>query len=733
MGWRTWLLINMLVLGSLAKCMDLGPESECTTMEVWSSNDSQWRVGGIGEVYCKGCENVDPQDMVFHLPRRNLPRQWLDSSNTTLVHSEGNLNSTWELRFECLYQDALMGSASVKVFPLMNVTDFECRYKGYTLICTFSRSELESFVAVTSYQLEMNSLKPVDCERVENSTRITCRVYIASLKPNESRFVLTMIDTLGNQTQHFNFSKYEMMELEWPAEGPKIKMRYDNRTCLTWNCPYVLHDERVEYNLLLQHSNPKLSRNITETKELVGGLLVYEICFETPRQGDQRFDVIIKQRFAQKDAPWSKDFRLSFTTNKTLPSRPPEFLPNGFHYDPNKAQLRVYWEQLDKIEFNAPKQSYEVLIESGKNASITNRNSALFKDWNPSGPTTISIWSRNELGRSLRSSRMVVPDLHDANMRQPSQQEYNTSTNTLTWRPPEDEANLLRYIVVWCKASSVNYDECSDEEPIEKRFTRETKYRFDGPMPLHRMAVAVEYSDNASGGLTWLGKARSTLFESTMRIFEGIIAMLVVIAALAVLVFKKVRKMANIRVELPDMDFGPAPSCQGQANIQMPVESVPGSMHARIYYSDLLTRARDSPEPIDYNWQPEKPSQGTPIVPLSPYVHMNGSNPICNDGYLKAPPPRARDSPEPIDYDWQPEMEVEEVSAQPSQGKPIVPLSPYVHMNGPNPTCNDGYLKAPPARARDSPEPIVPLSPYVHMNGPNPICNDGYLKAPPAR
>ncbi|XP_052855486.1 cytokine receptor [Drosophila gunungcola] len=587
MGLRTWLCWTAVptILFMLIQCGRAEEEVALPCeMTASSSNQTWWREGGDVDLFCE-CSNAGKdvslkEHLTMKFDGNEVVISEVDNSGTTFKGKPGLFNQNAQLKFECYFDTYLLNGFHVKVFAQLNVTDFECRYRYHgraEISCTFTRLDDANFWDLTHYEL-MADNTPLACSvNKNNATKIQCTVDINGndLIPDSMIFRLTMLDTLGNQTQEFNRTKDEMTELEWPAD------RYINHTCVSWNHIHVQGStETLEWDVQLQCVKyPQLVKNLTRYTERIPKDTTDRICFEN-LEGNQKFMVRLKRRLNVTGAPWSEQHpEIVIETDATRPARPPKFLPLGYHYNQDNHELRVYWEPLEELEFNAPELDYEVTTNTGKLGKYTDRTSTVFKEWDYENPATVFVASRNIKGISVNRSRLEVPELSDAMDRRCQDLAHDDNTQILTWTKPVEEKNLEGYFVYWCNKTTCQADA-----------TTELKYDLSDMSPI-RMAVAANYGADKSGGMKWLREDKVGV-TGRIRYVEGILALLVL--GVFFLGVRKLRSMAKIDVKVPPGVLMPsAPFDPDQSRQIQPHQGIP---HPRMLYSDL----KQTEPPDDY-------------------------------------------------------------------------------------------------------------------------------------
>ncbi|XP_043948759.1 cytokine receptor [Drosophila biarmipes] len=649
MDCRAWKcrLLSLTLLVTVVPCGWAGDAEPSETEQPGCIlNVSSIRVGDTRDVSCQCAGDVGKNITIEEQGKKFL----VDSFNgTALYRSPRATKQAFRQRYMCLVDGYVVSSEVVNVYPRLDVTDLVCRYQRSVFKCRFTALELLAFAKDTHYQMSRNSGKPVVCNKTDpgpdrRPIQVLCDVPTDPNLIPEGDFTVLMNDSFSPQTQVIHRSEWQVKVLDWPEAEPIANHTMEpNHTCYVWNEPNVLGNRAVEWNVVLRHENASLSKDLTLV-QLRRVSLVDSICFENPPEGDQTFYVSFRRRLNDAQAIWS-DFwspEINLTTPVKLPVRPPQFRPPGFSYDPRKKELKVYWEHLNSVEFNGPKLKSLVSSSNGEVDTITN-SSALLKNWDDEKPGTVNVWSQNVLGASQDSSQLDVPTLSALKDRQVSSYRYNKTSYILTWNEPTQTENLHGYIVYWCQFSGVVQDDC-DDDSIATHFTLEPSFNFSEkmPAPWFRRGVAAHYNDSLSGGIVWLPGEHEAPEEQSavLRYVEGILAL--VALGVIFLVVRKLQKMSDIRVDMPDM------SCDSETlETKEPVRPhYPAVIPGEKFYEGILKSLKfEIPNEEPYvELQAIAGAHPAPQAPQAPqanqYVTINTvAAPGC-DGYIKPPPMR---------------------------------------------------------------------------------------------
>jgi len=113
--------------------------------------------------------------------------------------------------------------------------------------------------------------------------------------------------------------------------------------------------------------------------------------------------------------------------------------------------------------------------------------------------------------------------------------------------------------VSWCSVSINSLQICDDHELIQFKVLEESQHQFQfkGSMVLPNVAVAANYIYSTSGGMQWISP-RWMGHQEYIRTSE--LPLYIVFAVVALLVpmyflFRKLRRMTQIEVDIPDILF----------------------------------------------------------------------------------------------------------------------------------------------------------------------------------
>ncbi|XP_002025778.2 cytokine receptor [Drosophila persimilis] len=608
------------------------------------------RAGDSFNVTCSwDDESVSPEHIKIKVaPRGNRASNRMETNTTVVERVDNATVGKWH--YECMWDGKTLESLDVRVGARLQVEDFECRMDLYDSTMMTSCS----FSMPNGYQLEEdflylreNELPPVQCtDYPHNATQVLCRID-PGLTPKTKfetshSYTLNMRDSVGNQTQHFNRTQAQVLVLDWPNKKQPLTP-FDNQSCLIWqNSVWSEHYHQsgsIDWHVRVIPLNDEITEIENPSYEVrYSGTRCEMFCLKTPPYPNQQFELHLRRRFNQPEAPWSETITRQFWVPKSKPSRPPRLLPNGFFFDPRSKGLYIFWEQLKPLEHNGPNLTYSLATTDGKHVSHVGRNFAMFPHWDGSTDSTISVCSENSEGRSLNCSDLYVPVLDNAKERQPTALKYDKATNTLSWTAPERSSGLLHYTVYWCSPVNDTQKICDDSQDIkllELDGASRQEHHFNGSMELINLGVAATYGDKFSGGMRWLRVGLPTEVEvAKSRYLEGIVALIVL--CLIFISYRKLHRCSGIEIDIPNGVYEGQRGITGVKHDEKDVTKVPTQGHRENHKIPKETNSgielvviedpKECIKPIPVTVKPSNELTGFTM----PDTLKNGTNPISD-------------------------------------------------------------------------------------------------------
>ncbi|XP_016964844.1 cytokine receptor-like [Drosophila biarmipes] len=508
--------------------------------------------------------------------------------------------------FICV-NDRTQLSRAIEVRPKLNVKDFECISRGDILVaeCIFSQLVFRGFWESIKYYLSIDGGENHQCQSMGNRIQCSNQYLLTDTEMPNLTFTLEMRFGYTLQRQIFRFNRAEIKVPHWPISPPIVSQKPGHLTCVDFGS-YAYYD-RYEWKLMLFPQNPRVGLE-KELRPIHRRLLrgMDEICFKTPHYYNQTFVVHLWRRYTSENNnnAWTRDFyAVKFTTDTYRPGRPPYLLSDVFYYETDTKYLHVFWHHMFSLEFGDSDLTYIVRTDTSKKALHTGEGSAIFDKWEPTHPATVLVWSKNSVGQSENSSKLIVPVLANFELHQAQDLWYHKENQTMTWKPPKDVNKLISYIVIWCFVSSNITFICEDQKAIQSEPVPASMQTFQfktQAADLNKAVVAL-YEDGSSGGMVWNGPSftDSTTGESKSSGSEEIfyiggsvaVAFLPIIAAL----FRKLKKMSQIDIVFPVGLFDCTEVKNELTQPSAPI-TIPGSVPPRGIVNTKITMMKIIPE-----------------------------------------------------------------------------------------------------------------------------------------
>ncbi|XP_064538775.1 cytokine receptor [Drosophila montana] len=484
--------------------------------------------------------------------------------------------------YECLCNGVSLGSVKFMVGVRLAVKDFECRYRenGHLsrLNCSFSRPPLGQQVDwTTSYRLQYRQ-QVSECRVDSDKDKELMHCSIAM--PDYNRFAdvydltLSMRDQLPSgslQQQHFQLSRMQCIEMEPPGENATVLLLNSSAICLDWSDSSQTN--HIGYNISWQlELVPTPPPDWPRPQPQRSSPIRLQLCLAQLPYSYYNYTFRLSRRYNDSRARWSKPYEHRFQTAPALPARPPAVWPSGYHRNPEQPEeVRVYWQQLDKLERNGPQFEYHVRVlrasdkQHVRQARIAvESNMAIIRNVNPSEESyIIEIRSRNAIGMSTKSSQIRIPQLVLPGQRIPRNVTVSKTAGSLSWEPPEQGDNLLGYTVYWCRSNVTDRSHCNETVAIASAelvqptrcYYEDARLRLDS----YEWGISANYEPNSdgSGGIHWLEWHYGALVSQNnerqvdwMNNLQGIVA-LVVLGVFIHMIVRKFRSMSDIDVVFP--------------------------------------------------------------------------------------------------------------------------------------------------------------------------------------
>uniref|UniRef100_A0A0K8V7B8 Cytokine receptor n=1 Tax=Bactrocera latifrons TaxID=174628 RepID=A0A0K8V7B8_BACLA len=352
------------------------------------------------------------------------------------------------------------------------VKDFNCQAFDFTyMTCSFT---IPQNMVPTTYNLKyitQNANYILNCVKlVKEGDKATCNFTLedGSYKPNFEfyNFRLTSNNTLGALTQNFTINHKEIVK---PAiSNLRIEDISTNACELKWEMEryssYKLN--RLQMEVHLQSPHYESTRNFTCKK--CNNREMFNLSIDDLPYAYYEYNISLRIKMRMPAATWSDAYKLVFRTLPLAPEVPPQVDVSSFYL--NATHLRLFWYPTAVYHRNGTDFHYIVKLtqQDGvpvNQAAVPRSVPTVAFPWNSAHSYDFSIWSSNEMGVSLRSSRIYVPALpknYDERTPLGIRNVYHSldRTYTLLWNAPEDAEDLENYTVFWCQPKSVASNEC---------------------------------------------------------------------------------------------------------------------------------------------------------------------------------------------------------------------------------------------------------------------------------
>nr|XP_014087768.1 cytokine receptor-like [Bactrocera oleae] len=352
------------------------------------------------------------------------------------------------------------------------VKDFNCQAFDFTyMTCAFT---IPQNMVPTTYNLKyitQNANYILNCVKlVKEGDKATCNFTLedGSYKPNFEfyNFRLTSNNTLGALTQNFTINHKEIVK---PAiSNFHIEDISTNACVLNWEMEryssYKLNRLQMEVHL----QSPHYESTKTFTCMKCNNREIFNLSIDDLPYAYYEYNISLRIKMRMPAATWSDAYSIVFRTLPLAPEMSPEVDVSSFYL--NATHLRLFWYPTAEYHRNGSNFHYIVKLLQQDGAAVN--QPALHTvvptvafPWNSAHSYDFSIWSGNEMGVSLRSSRIYVPALqknYDSRTPLGIRNVYHSldRTYTLLWNAPEDWKRVENYTVFWCQPKSVASNEC---------------------------------------------------------------------------------------------------------------------------------------------------------------------------------------------------------------------------------------------------------------------------------
>ncbi|XP_011177274.2 cytokine receptor isoform X1 [Zeugodacus cucurbitae] len=402
------------------------------------------------------------------------------------------------------------------------VKDFGCQAFDFTyMTCQFT---IPQNMVPTTYNLKyitQNAARTADnrtiysqnyilnCVKlVKEGDRGTCNFTLddGSYKPNFEfyNFRLTSNNTLGVITQNFTINHKEIVK---PAiSNFRVEDMSTNSCALKWEMEryssYRLNRLQMEVSL----QSPHFERTKTYTCLRCNNHEAFNLLIDELPYPYYAYNISLRIKMRMPAATWSDAYSKVFRTLPIAPEVPPTVDVSSFYL--NATHLRLFWYPM--AEYHRNGSDFYYIVKLAKEQGVAVNQPALHRTvptvalpWNSAHSYDFSLWSSNDMGVSLRSSRIYVPALpkhYDNRTPLGIRNVYHSanSTYTLFWNAPEDPLGIENYTVFWCQPKSVVSNECHNIIGFTQLDKSARNFTIQQSQPLV-LAVAANYADYYTG------------------------------------------------------------------------------------------------------------------------------------------------------------------------------------------------------------------------------------------
>ncbi|CAG9828484.1 unnamed protein product [Diabrotica balteata] len=393
---------------------------------------------------------------------KHLPKcVGLPSCGYTVPEGDISLNYGEPLQITCYIYDEYVEkytNASSRLYFTRNKTIFDPNNgtvsSSHLPPITYDRSFITPYDKV--------DLNDETAPRIEILDERSIQLTIPKPEKTVKDFFACLLNTTVYQTEHQMTACTNVVAVGVPPQEVKdfacVSENYEKLKC-TWTAPenYVMTQYRLEYNFKstkgTQHHCPTYP--ITDiTSETVGGNLSCSWTVNTTPQYRQSKQLFKIKPLEGDEKMWS-DF--AFETKRTLsdlPNSPPLVNQGSFQIEVNAMNsltrdVYVYFQSVEDYEKNGENFTYEVIATPPLEIKELTKSYAKFEGLSER-KYIIRIWSKNEVGRSINHSEIIIPEHPLGEPEQFFKIERSFNTYELQWEPPSHHGLITNYTLFWC-------------------------------------------------------------------------------------------------------------------------------------------------------------------------------------------------------------------------------------------------------------------------------------------
>nr|XP_023020185.1 cytokine receptor-like [Leptinotarsa decemlineata] len=418
------------------------------------------------------------------------------------------------------YRLVCMNTVSVGVAP-QNVTNFTCIGRNLdNLTCSW---EIPNNYVKTDYYLTYAFKKRkffFPCPQlVEEGNTMRC-MWNLSTNPQymmlESKyyFTLQMNNTFGTNTMHFRLDHFKHV-VPNPPENLTAVATSAHSIHLSWKISINMESLELHHRILYFDSFDKIWQVAGNITSEISKKNTFEFDLTNLKHAHALYDIRVIMRSAAAegdDTMWSHYASATQRTKSDIPDCPPPTMQGTFELINNKfyRDAYVYWQQIKEEQENGQNFSYEVVVENNRTLRPTELTKAYAKFENlADSKYEISIWSRNDQGRSAQKSTIIIPESRIMEPENFVKTEHPGLTSEdyfyeVTWDPPKPtDKKITNYTVYWCDNDRDRPYQC--EGILNWTVLPGDTFRYNLSLArkkIYQFAISAN-SETSTSGMTW--------------------------------------------------------------------------------------------------------------------------------------------------------------------------------------------------------------------------------------
>jgi len=329
-------------------------------------NVSCWAdsISSLNTTFCNGLDQLS-----IHINEQKLKTNILNASGIYHEVESAKPKHLNDFKYTCKCNKTNIKSSKFMIGVKWEITEFGCRFidnpGDVPLNCSFSiPMKVFNVYQSTSFNLQYEG-RLLNCPKPTfNESRMLCTLPNFQTKFKDFyEFKLSVNDSLDLKEWNFTLNRTEVIVLKKPGENVKKLNKSINSICLEWDD--YQKDNHIGHNISWSVQLSPKDNNMTWELEHLN-LMKETLCLKNLSHPYQNYTVSVSRRYNESRAHWSERFIYNFSTNPTIPSRPPMVWPGSYHFR-NSTNLHVYWQQIPLLERNGPQFTYNVIVRNVRN------------------------------------------------------------------------------------------------------------------------------------------------------------------------------------------------------------------------------------------------------------------------------------------------------------------------------------------------------------------------------